>query len=41
MIGMDIHRTFAEVAFWEGGRLRWPEGRYMPSGVSAPRPCLS
>jgi transposase len=23
VIGMDIHRTFAEVVFWEGGRLRW------------------
>jgi transposase len=22
VIGMDIHRTFAEVVFWEGGRLR-------------------
>src|ERR671916_306286 len=26
VIGMDIHRTFAEVVFWEGGRLR-PHGR--------------
>lgn len=26
VIGMDIHRTFAEVAFWEEGRLR-PMGR--------------
>jgi transposase len=25
-IGMDIHRTFAEVVFWEKGRLR-PAGR--------------
>jgi transposase len=25
-IGMDIHRTFAEVVFWEAGRLR-PGGR--------------
>src|SRR5215211_4362494 len=23
VIGMDIHRTFAEVVFWKGGRLRW------------------
>jgi transposase len=23
VIGMDIHRTFAEVVFWEEGRLRW------------------
>jgi transposase len=23
VIGMDIHRTFAEVVFWEDGRLRW------------------
>lgn len=23
VIGMDIHRTFAEVVFWESGRLRW------------------
>jgi hypothetical protein len=22
VIGMDIHRTFAEVMFWENGRLR-------------------
>ena len=22
VIGMDIHRTFAEVVFWEEGRLR-------------------
>jgi transposase len=22
VIGMDIHRTFAEVVFWEDGRLR-------------------
>ena len=26
VIGMDIHRTFAEVVFWEAGRLR-PGGR--------------
>jgi transposase len=26
VIGMDIHRTFAEVVFWEDGRLR-PAGR--------------
>jgi len=26
VIGMDIHRTFAEVVFWEAGRLR-PAGR--------------
>jgi hypothetical protein len=26
VIGMDIHRTFAEVVFWEDGKLR-PEGR--------------
>src|SRR5207249_10338641 len=26
VIGMDIHRTFAEVVFWEEGRLR-PAGR--------------
>lgn len=26
VIGMDIHRTFAEVVFWEDGRLR-PHGR--------------
>jgi transposase len=26
IIGMDIHRTFAEVVFWEDGRLR-PAGR--------------
>ena len=26
VIGMDIHRTFAEVVFWEAGRLR-PVGR--------------
>jgi hypothetical protein len=26
VIGMDIHRTFAEVVFWETGRLR-PAGR--------------
>ena len=26
MIGMDIHRTFAEVVFWEAGQLR-PAGR--------------
>ena len=23
VIGMDIHRTFAEVVFWQAGRLRW------------------
>jgi transposase len=23
VIGMDIHRSFAEVMFWEAGRLRW------------------
>ena len=23
VIGMDIHRTFTEVVFWEDGRLRW------------------
>jgi transposase len=23
VIGMDLHRTFAEVVFWEDGRLRW------------------
>jgi transposase len=23
VIGMDIHRTFAEVVFWQDGRLRW------------------
>lgn len=23
VIGMDIHRTFAEVVFWEEGQLRW------------------
>jgi transposase len=23
VIGMDIHRTFAELVFWEDGRLRW------------------
>jgi transposase len=22
VVGMDIHRTFAEVVFWEAGRLR-------------------
>ena len=26
VIGMDIHRTFAEVVFWEAGRL-CPAGR--------------
>ena len=26
VIGMDIHRTFAEVVFWESGKLR-PGGR--------------
>jgi transposase len=26
VIGMDIHRTFGEVVFWEDGRLR-PAGR--------------
>lgn len=26
IVGMDIHRTFAEVVFWEEGRLR-PAGR--------------
>jgi hypothetical protein len=26
VIGMDIHRTFAEVVFWEAGSLR-PAGR--------------
>lgn len=26
VLGMDIHRTFAEVVFWEAGRLR-PAGR--------------
>ena len=26
VIGMDIHRVFAEVVFWEDGRLR-PAGR--------------
>ena len=26
VIGMDIHRTFAEVVVWEDGRLR-PHGR--------------
>jgi transposase len=26
VIGMDIHRTFAEVVFWEDGNLR-PAGR--------------
>jgi len=26
VIGMDIHRTFAEVVFWEDGKLR-PAGR--------------
>ena len=23
VIGMDIHRTFAEVVFWQDERLRW------------------
>src|SRR5262245_8646007 len=23
VIGIDIHRTFAEVMFWDDGRLRW------------------
>ncbi len=23
VIGMDVHRTFAEVVFWQDGRLRW------------------
>ena len=34
VIGMDIHRTFAEVVFWEAGRLR-PGGRsrYDPLGA--------
>jgi hypothetical protein len=26
VIGLDVHRTFAEVVFWEDGRLR-PAGR--------------
>jgi hypothetical protein len=26
VIGMDIHRTFAEVVFWQDGRLRWQGG---------------
>jgi len=34
VIGMDLHRTFAEVVFWEDGRLRW-YGRVdmTPSGL--------
>src|SRR5437660_8814788 len=31
VIGMDIHRTFAEVVFWEEGRLR-PAGRVSMAG---------
>jgi len=23
VIGMNVHRTFAQVVFWEDGRLRW------------------
>lgn len=23
LIGLDLHRTFAEAVFWEDGRLRW------------------
>ena len=23
VIGIDVHRTFGEVAFWENGRLRY------------------
>ncbi len=34
VIGMDIHRTFAEVVFWEAGRLRSGRaGRYDPLGA--------
>jgi hypothetical protein len=38
VIGMDIHRTFAEVVFWETGRLQ-PAGRIdmTRSGVAAIR----
>jgi transposase len=34
VIGMDIHRTFAEVVFWEAGQLR-PAGadRHDPLGA--------
>ena len=31
VIGMDIHRTFAEVVVWEDGRLR-PHGRVDTTG---------
>ncbi|MEF2554270.1 hypothetical protein VQ042_23590 [Aurantimonas sp. A2-1-M11] len=34
VIGMDIHRTFAEVVFWEGGRLSEPPEREMTTAVS-------
>ena len=39
VIGMDIHRTFAEVVFWEAGQLR-PAGRvrYDPRGAGGLRP---
>jgi transposase len=32
VIGMDLHRTFAEVMFWEDGRLRW-HGRVDMTGA--------
>ena len=39
VIGMDIHRTFAEVVFWQDGRLHW-HGRVdmTRSGLEGLRP---
>ena len=33
VIGMDIHRTFAEVVFWEDGRLRCPKCGWQPEKI--------
>ena len=35
VIGMDIHRTFAEVVFWEAGQLR-PAGRIDMTPLARP-----
>ena len=35
VIGMDIHRTFAEVVFWEDGKLR-PAGRISMTRAGPP-----